>query len=45
MKNDILKGVAIVATFTAASYFIVKLYQRKQEIKRQSRDYIHFQLF
>ena len=45
MKDDVIKGVLIVAAFSAASYWVVKHYQKKQEIKRRNRDYIHFQLF
>ncbi len=43
--NDLAKDVLIVAAFVGLAYVITRNYRKRKERQRESREFVHFQLF
>lgn len=45
MKINVLKDVLMVAAFAGFAYLMSRNYKRKKLRERESREFLHFQLF
>lgn len=45
MKTDTLKDFMLVAAFAGLAYWVMRGYKKRKQRAKESREFIHFQLF
>ncbi len=43
--NDVIKDVLIVTAFMGLAYVVSRNYRKRKERQKESREFLHFQLF